>query len=61
MVDALEIANTERHMMQTQLEGVHQAWEATNIERSSIRGQLVGLNCGLEYLAGISWKRMVAA
>ena len=61
MVDALEIVNAERHAMRTQLEGIRQAWEATNIKRSSIGGQLSNLNHGLEYLAGILWKRMVAA
>ena len=43
--------------MRTQLEGVHQAWEATNIELRSIGGQLGGISQELEYLAGMAWKR----
>ena len=57
VVDALEIANAEHHVMQTQLEGVCQAWEAVNIELCSIGGQLGGINWGLEYLSGMVWKR----
>ena len=45
--------------MQTQLEGVRQAWEVANIELCSIRGQLRGINRGLKYLAGMAWKRYV--
>ena len=57
VVDALEIANAERHTMRTQLEGVRQAWEVANIELCSMGGQLGGINWGLEYLARMVWKR----
>ena len=57
IVDALEILNAEQQAMQTQLEGVCQAWEAANIELRSIGAQLGGINRGLEYLAGMAWKR----
>ena len=56
-MDALEIANMERHMMRTWLEGVRQAWEAVNIELRSIGSQLRGINQGLEYLTRMAWKR----
>ena len=57
IVDALEILNAEQHVMQTQLEGVHQAWEAVNVKLHSIGGQLRGISWGLEYLARMAWKR----
>ena len=60
VVDTLEITNTEWHAMQTQLKGVHQVWEAANIELCSIRGQLRGINWELEYLARMVWKRYMA-
>jgi len=46
VVDVLEIANAEWHMMQTQLKGVHQAWEAANIELRSIMASSGGLTGG---------------
>ena len=61
IVNVLEIANAEWHVMRTQLEGVHQAWEVTNIELRSIGGQLGGINWGLEYLARMVWKRYAAS
>ena len=60
VVDTLEIVNVERHAMRTQLEGVHQGWEAANIELCSMGGQLRGINWGLEYLARMVWKRYAA-
>ena len=57
LVDMLEIVNAEHHMMWTQLEGVCQAWDAMNIKLCSIGSQLGGSNQGLQYLAGMVWKR----
>ena len=58
-MDALEIANVERHVIWMQLKGIFQAWEAVNIELRLIGSQLGGINWGLEYLTGMAWKRYV--
>ena len=42
-----EISNAECHVMQTQLEGVFQAWEAENVELFSLRVSLRGICRGV--------------
>ena len=59
IVDALEIANAERHGVRTQLEGVCQGLEAANAERQRMRGQLEGLCNALKYIAGLAYKAYI--
>ena len=48
--------NTERHGLQTQLEGIHQGLEVVNVECQVVRTQLEGICQVLKYVAGISYK-----
>ena len=61
IMDALEIANVERHRVRTQLEGIRQGLEAANAERQRMRGQLEGLCNALEYIASLAYKAYIGS
>ena len=48
MVDALEMANVERHELRAQIEGLRQTVGAGNVGRRAISVQLEGLHRGME-------------